>query len=227
LPDREELKRRVALAAMEELPGGGIIGLGTGSTVRYFIDALGAAVARGHAYVGVPTSDASRAQAAAIGIPLLADDGPWAIDVTVDGADEIDDALNLVKGAGGALTREKIVNVSSRRNIIIANDSKLSERLGERQPVPVEVLPFGHLSTRQHLARFGTPLLRRQDGDPFRTDSGHLIYDLRTGAIDDPRALDAALHQIPGVIETGLFIARADLVLIADETGVRRLTPHG
>jgi ribose 5-phosphate isomerase A len=220
----DAMKHAAAIAALSELPAEGTIGLGTGSTTRLFIDALGERVAAGARYVGVPTSEASRAQAAALGIPVAPDDGPWDIAVNVDGADEVDPSLNLIKGGGGAHTREKIVNASARRNVIIVDAGKLSARLGERWPVPVEVLPFAHLATRTHLARLGAPNLRARDGNPFRTDAGNFIYDLGCGPIADPRALDAALRAIPGVVETGLFIGRADVVLVARPEGVERLT---
>jgi ribose 5-phosphate isomerase A len=212
-------KRAAALAALAELPPSGTIGLGTGSTTRLFIDALGELVAQGRRYTGVPTSNASRTQAAALGIPLLSDDGPWDIDVTVDGADEVSPALDLIKGGGGAHTREKIVNAASRRNIIIVDESKLSPQLGTRWRLPVEVLSFAHAETARHLAAFGTPVLRAG-----RTDSGNVIYDLACGPIADPASLDAALHMIPGVVETGLFVRRADVVLVARASGVERLT---
>jgi ribose 5-phosphate isomerase A len=221
----DDAKRKAALAAIAELPPDGVIGIGTGSTARLFIAALGELVAAGRRYTCVPTSQASRSQAQDLGIPLLSDDGPWDIAVTIDGADEVDDALDLIKGGGGAHTREKIVNYSSRRNVIIVDASKLSRRLGERWAVPVEVLAFAHLATRDHLARLGTPALRVRDGAPFSTDSGNRIYDLACGPIADPRALDAALRAIPGVVETGLFIGRADVVLVAGETGVERRVP--
>jgi ribose 5-phosphate isomerase A len=216
-------KREAALAALAELPPDGIIGIGTGSTARLFIDALGELIASDRRrYVCVPTSQASRLQAERLGIPLLPDDGPWEIAVTVDGADEVSDALDLIKGGGGAHTREKIVAHSSRRNVIIVDASKLSRQLGERWPVPVEVLSFAHLATREHLARLGTPTLRTAAGGAFHSDAGNLIYDVACGAIADPRALDAALRAIPGVVETGLFVGRADVVLVASESGVER-----
>ena len=219
-------KHKAALAALAELPLEGVIGIGTGSTSRLFIAALGELVAAtGRRYTCVPTSQASRTQARELGLPLLSDDGPWDIAVTVDGADEVSDALDLIKGGGGAHTREKIVNFSSRRNVIIVDASKRSRWLGEHWPVPVEVLAFAQLTTRDHLARLGTPVLRVRDGAPFRTDSGNAIYDVACGPIADPRALDAALRAIPGVVETGLFIGRADVVLVAGESGVERLVP--
>lgn len=221
----DDMKRNAAIAALAELPNEGVIGIGTGSTARLFIEALGEVVAGGRRYICVPTSEASRDQARALGIPLLPDDGPWDIAVTVDGADEVDAALHLIKGGGGAHTREKIVNFSSRRNVIIVDGSKLSPRLGENWPVPVEVLPFAHLATRAHLARLGAPVLRTREGVALHTDSGNLLYDLACGPIADPAALDAALHAIPGVVETGLFVGRADVVLVATGSGVERLVP--
>ncbi|TMQ18217.1 MAG: ribose-5-phosphate isomerase RpiA [Deltaproteobacteria bacterium] len=218
----DDIKRKAAVAALAELPDAGIIGIGTGSTARLFIAALGELVAAGRRYTCVPTSEASRVQARELGIPLLPDDGPWDIAVTVDGADEVDGALHLIKGGGGAHTREKIVNFSSRRNVIIVDASKLSPRLGERWPVPVEVLPFAHLATRSHLAGLGVPVMRIRDGSPARSDAGNLIYDVACGPIADPGALDTALRAIPGVVETGLFVGRADVVLVAHADRVER-----
>jgi ribose 5-phosphate isomerase A len=220
----DDAKRKAALAALEELPPDGVIGIGSGSTAKLFIAALGELVAAGRRYLCVPTSEASRTQAKELGMQLLPDDGPWDIAVTIDGADEVDPALNVIKGGGGAHTREKVVNYSSRRNVIIVDASKRSARLGEKWAVPVEVLPFAHLATRGHLAARGAPTLRVRDGAPVRTDSGNLIYDLACGPIADPRALDTALHAIPGVVETGLFVGRVDVVLVAHATGVERLT---
>jgi ribose 5-phosphate isomerase A len=225
----EDAKHQAALAALAELPPAGpgvVIGLGTGSTARLFIAALGERVASGQRYACVATSQASRAQAEALGIPVLSDDGPWDIAVTIDGADEVDDALDLIKGGGGAQTREKIVNFSSRRNVIIVDASKRSRRLGERWAVPVEVLAFAHGATRAHLARHGVPVLRMAGDAPVRSDAGNLIVDVACGPIADPRALDLALRAIPGVVETGLFIGRADVVLVAGEAGVDRLVPR-
>jgi ribose 5-phosphate isomerase A len=218
-----DAKRTAALSALAEVPERGIIGLGTGSTARLFIDAVGELVAGGRKLVGVPTSRASREQATALGIPLLPDDGPWAIDVTVDGADEVSDALDVIKGGGAAHTREKIINFSSRRNVIIVDASKRSRQLGEKWPVPIEVLAFASRATASHLAAFGNPVLRLLNGEPVRTDSGNVIYDLHCGTIANPAELDRSLHEIPGIVETGLFIGRADIVIVASEGGVERL----
>ena len=216
------MKRQAAMAAIAELPEEGVIGIGTGSTARLFIAALGELVKAGRRYACVPTSEASRVQAQGLGIELLADEGPWDIAVTVDGADEVSDELDLIKGGGGAHTREKIVNYSSRRNVIIVDGSKCSRRLGETWPVPVEVLPFAYLATQGHLARHGEPTLRLRDGWPVRTDAGNLIYDVACGPIAAPGELDQALRAIPGVVETGLFVGRADVVLVASASGIER-----
>ncbi len=200
-----------------------MIGLGTGSTAKLFIDVVGELVAKGHAYIGVPTSDASRAQATALGIPLLGDDGPWDIAVAVDGADEVSPALDPIKGGGGAQTREKIINYSAARNVIVVDGSKLSAHLGDKWSIPIEVLGFAHLATARHLARHGEPVLRMAGAAPRRTDAGNLIYDLKCGPIANPPELDLMLHAIPGVVETGLFIGRADVVIVARESGIERL----
>ncbi len=220
----DEAKRIAARAALDELPHEGVIGLGSGSTAKLFIDGVGELVRAGRKLVGVPTSEGSRKQALALGIPLLPDEGPWQLDVCVDGADEADPSLDLIKGGGAAHTREKIVNHASQRNVIIVDASKLSPRLGTKWPVPIEVLPFAHETTAAHLGRFGTPVLRARDGAAVSTDAGNLIYDLRTGPIENPSVLDRALHAVPGVVETGLFVGRCDLLIVAEPDGsVRRV----
>jgi ribose 5-phosphate isomerase A len=221
---QDDLKRQAAQAALELLPEQGVLGLGTGSTTRWFIEAVGDLVRAGRQFVAVPTSQASRSLAQQVGIPLLDDAGPWQIELCVDGADEVSATLDLIKGGGGAHTREKIVNYAARRNVIIVDDSKLSEHLGENRKVPVEVLPFGAKTTEAALAKLGKPQLRATDGAPFRTDSGNLIYDLDVGPLADPQALDRLLQALPGVVETGLFLGRADVVIVADRGGVRKLT---
>jgi ribose 5-phosphate isomerase A len=220
----DEAKKRAAERAIEELPKEGIVGLGTGSTAKLFVDALAPHVRSGALkLVCVPTSEATHKQAEALGIPLLGDEGPWAIDVNVDGADEVSDDLDLIKGGGGAHAREKIINFASKRNVVIVDSSKLSRRLGEKRSVPLEVLPFAHGMTRAHLAQYGTPVLRMRDGAPARTDAGNYLYDLAVSPLEDPGALDRKLRAIPGIVETGLFVGRADVVIVADPNGIRRL----
>jgi ribose 5-phosphate isomerase A len=222
-PASDEAKRRAAQAALAFVPEAGIVGLGTGSTTRYFIEGVAELVAQGRALQGVPTSEQSRELASRLGIPLLANDGPWDIAVCVDGADEVSPSLDLIKGGGGAHTREKIVNFASRKNVIIVDSSKLSARLGEKWAVPIEVLAFAHLTTAHLLARFGKPTLRQRAGQSFRTDSGNYIYDLAVPPIEAAAALDNELRRVPGVVETGLFCGRADLVLVAEAQGIRQL----
>jgi ribose 5-phosphate isomerase A len=220
---QDEAKRAAAQAALAELPREGVVGLGSGSTAKLFIEEVGALVKAGRKLRCVPTSEASRSQAVALGIPLLSDDGPWAIDVNVDGADEVSDVLDLIKGGGGAHTREKIVNYASVKNVIIVDSSKLSARLGEKWAIPIEVLSFAHPMTASHLARLGSPKLRMREGMIVRTDAANVIYDLRVAPMDTPAELDRALHAIPGVVETGLFVGRCDVLLVAEATGVRRV----
>lgn len=219
----DEMKRSAALAALRHLPEAGVLGLGTGSTTRWFIEAVGELVRSGRRFSGVPTSRASRSLAERCGIPLLEDTGPWQLDVCVDGADEVDGALDLIKGGGGAHTREKIVSHAARKNVIIVDESKLVERLGQSRSVPVEVLSFGYKTTFQALSSHGRPVLREGADGPFFTDSGNYIVDLATGPIADAKPLDQALRALPGVVDTGLFIGRADVVVVAGASGVREL----
>ncbi|HMR08805.1 MAG TPA: ribose-5-phosphate isomerase RpiA [Polyangiaceae bacterium] len=218
-----DAKRRAAEAALELLPQGGIIGLGTGSTATLFIDGVGRLVKEGRKLVGVPTSAQSHAQAERLGIPLLDPNGPWDIVMTVDGADEVSAELDLIKGGGACHAREKIVAAASKQNVIVVDESKMSKQLGERWAVPVEVLDFGHAATAALLSGYGKPVLRVKDGKQVRTDSGNPIYDLNAGVIANPAELESALSLLPGVVETGLFVGRATTVLVAGDGGVRRL----
>ena len=219
----EDMKRIAGRGAVDELPMEGTIGLGTGTTVGFFLEALADVIRAGGRLVGVASSEQTRQRALALGIPLLSDDGPWSIAVAVDGADEVDPSLDLIKGAGGAFAREKVVNAASVKNVIVIDETKRSPRLGTNRPVAIEVLPFGHHATRDHLERYGTAVLRVRGGAPVHTDGGNLVYDLRVDPIEDAGALDAHLRMIPGVVETGLFVARADVVLVGTSRGLSRL----
>ncbi len=224
----EALKRQAAARALEEVRDGMKLGLGTGSTARHFVDLLGEKVRAGLKVVGVPTSEATRAQAEQCGIRLTTLDDIDRLDLTVDGADEIDHALNLIKGGGGALLREKIVASASDRMIVIADDSKWVEMLG-RYPLPVEVIPFGLAATRRAMAIAfaqcgvsGQMVLRQgKDGHVFVTDSGQWIVDAHLGRIMDPPRLAGHLSAIPGVAEHGLFTDMADTVVLAGGQGIR------
>jgi ribose 5-phosphate isomerase A len=231
MTDQTAQKRRAVEAAIALLPEQGVIGLGTGSTADLFIEQVADLVRRGRKYRGVATSRRSQKLAEQLGIPLLDETGPWDIDFCVDGADEVSDALDLIKGGGACHLREKIVNASSKVNVIVVDASKLSHKLGEHWAVPVEVATFGHLATARHLSRFGTVTPRLVKGEPtdgpraqLVTDLGNYIYDVKTGPIDEPARLDAEMLQIPGVIETGLFVGRATTVLVANNDSVRTLT---
>jgi ribose 5-phosphate isomerase A len=219
----EDFKREAAHAALAYLPDSGDIGLGTGSTAKHFIDGVGELVRQGRRFRAVPTSEQSRAQALALGIEMLSDEGPWQLDLCVDGADEVSESLDLIKGGGAAHTREKIVNRAARLNVIVVDESKVSRSLGTLWPVPLEVLPYGHLATARLLGRFGEPRLRKKGEVPVRTDGGNWVYDLHTGPLPNPAELEAELGLLPGVVESGLFIGRADVVLVAGSGGVRKL----
>jgi ribose 5-phosphate isomerase A len=216
----EAQKQAAAQRALELVKPGWTIGLGTGSTARYFIEGLARNVRKGLKVRAVATSLESRTQAEAGGIPITESvDGP--LDLAVDGADEIDPAVNCVKGRGGALLREKIVAHASRRFVLIADETKLVGRLG-RGPVPVEVLPFLWQATSRSIESLGgRPELRMAAGAPFRTDNGNLVFDTSFGSVD--AALGIALHAIPGVIEHGLFFGMARAAIVGCATGVRIL----
>jgi ribose 5-phosphate isomerase A len=226
--DADNYKREAAARALDFVRPDMRLGLGTGSTAAHFLELLAARVRDGLNVVGVPTSEATRAQAERLGIPLTTLDGTPALDLTVDGADEIAPDLSLIKGGGGALLREKIVAAASARMIVIADDSKWVETLG-RFPLPIEVVPFGVEATRRAVeaaaAAAGAPgsaLLRRnKDGHAFVTDGGHFILDAALGRIPRPHVLAERLAAIPGVMEHGLFIGLARAAVIAGPAGVR------
>ena len=223
-----ELKRQAAEAAAALVRDGMTVGLGTGSTATWAIASLVARVRQGLRITAVPTSEKSAAQAGEGGIELVELDADTRIDLTIDGADAVAaGSLDLVKGLGGALLREKMVAQASERLLIVVDGSKLVARLGMNSPVPVEVTPFGWRATAGRIAALGArPALRQGVGaEPFRTDGGNLILDCHMPPIEDPAALDAALQSIVGVVETGLFVGRTAAVYVADPAGVRTLTP--
>lgn len=227
---QDEAKRRAAARAAEFVRPGMRLGLGTGSTAAHFVDILGGMVRAGLDVVGVPTSERTRAQAQGLGIPLSTLDETPELDLTVDGADEFDSKLRLIKGGGGALLREKIVAAASAKMIVITDASKEVATLG-RFPLPVEVDRFGMESTRRHVEQAiaacglaGPVVLRRgADSHSFVTDGGHCIFDCSLGAIADPEALAARLAAIPGVVEHGLFLGLASTVVIADSAEIRMI----
>jgi ribose 5-phosphate isomerase A len=224
----DELKRQAAARALQEVRDGMRLGLGTGSTAKHFVELLGDKVRAGFHVVGVPTSEATRTDALRCGVPLTTLDEIDRLDLTVDGADEVDGALDLIKGGGGALLREKIVAAASDRMIVIADESKWVATLG-RFPLPVEVIPFGLAATRRAIAQAcaesgvsGEMVLRKtKDGHVFVTDGGHWIVDAHLTRIQDARRLAGLLSTIPGVVEHGLFVGLATQAILAGAQGIR------
>jgi ribose 5-phosphate isomerase A len=225
--DRDALKRAAAEAAVELVQDGMVVGLGTGSTAAFAVEALGRRHREGLRFVGIPTSERTAAQAKAENIPLTSFTEHRQIDITIDGADEVErDTLNLIKGLGGALLHEKIVAAASQRLAIVADGFKLVDQLGARTPVPVEVVAFGLEATRAALELLGAKArLRLSATDkPFVTDSGNGILDCNFGPIADPRQLEERIRRVVGVVECGLFVGRADVVFVADTVGVQCLS---
>jgi ribose 5-phosphate isomerase A len=226
--DKDRRKREAARRALELVKPGMKLGLGSGTTAREFVDLVGEAVKGGLEIVCVGTSRATEEQARSLGIPLSTLDNIAELDLTVDGADEIDPHLRLIKGGGGALLREKIVAAASKRMAVIADSSKLVPVLGAF-PLPVEVVPFGLAATRRHIEQavagvgLAGPLRLRGGSTPFVTDGGHYILDCSLGAIDQPERLGEILSMIPGVVEHGLFVGLARTAIVAGAEGVQVL----
>jgi ribose 5-phosphate isomerase A len=224
--DRDALKRAAAEAAVEVVQDGMVVGLGTGSTATFAIEALSRRQREGLQFIGIPTSERTAAQAKAANIPLTSFREHQKIDLTIDGADEVErETLNLIKGLGGALLHEKIVAAASRRLAIVVDGLKLVDRLGARTPIPVEVVAFGLEVTQAALESIGATARLRQSatGNPLITDSGNRILDCSFGPIADPATLEKRIKRVVGVVESGLFIGRANVVFVADTGGVRRL----
>ncbi len=230
MADRDDLKQAAALRALDLVFDGMWLGLGTGSTAERFVDALAEKVAAGLQILCVPTSEATRERAESLGIPLTTLDETPHLHLTIDGADEIDDQLRLIKGGGGALLREKIVATASDQMVVIADDSKLVAMLG-KFPLPVEVVRFGLAATRRLVEAMAEQagcggeirLRRTPSGEPFVTDQGNHILDCHFGSIPEPEVLSFALKRVPGVVEHGLFLGVADLAIVAGEDGVQVL----
>ena len=225
--DTAALKRKAGERAVDFVESGMIVGLGHGSTTLFALQRLARLLNDGELedILGVPTSSQVERDARALGIPLTTLNDHRTIDLTIDGADEVDDDLNLIKGGGGALLREKIVAQASRREIIVVDETKLSPTLGIQWPLPVEVADFGWRSQERFLKSLGArvTLRRGDDGNPFRTDQGNLILDCDFGALSRPEELAAQLQDRAGVVEHGLFIGMASDVIVGTEKGVRHL----
>jgi len=214
-------KKAAAERAVEFVQSGMVVGLGTGSTAYFAIEALGNRIKEGLEIVGVATSSSTEQLAKRFGVPLVPLDEVKRIDVTIDGADEVDPNFNLIKGMGGALLREKVVAYASLEDIIIIDDSKLVDVLGIRSPLPIEVTPFGHKLTKNALEGLGCQARLKGGEKPFRTDNGNLIYECKFERIEDPEFLELEIHLIPGVVESGLFIDLATKVVIGQESGTQ------
>ncbi len=228
---REALKRAAAEHAVSFVQSGMVVGLGAGSTAAFAVRRLGVLVGSG-VLAGVRAVGCARVveeEARRLGLVLLADDDAWTPDLTIDGADEVDGALNLIKGAGGALLREKIVAQASRREIIVIDAGKLSPRLGTRAAVPVEVVDFGWPHEARYLEALGAKVSLRRDagGLPVRTDAGHLLLDARFGPLADPPALARQLEARAGIVGHGLFLGLATDVIVASERGIEHRRRDG
>ena len=223
--EREELKKLAGEEAVKYIKDEMIVGLGTGSTVEYTLRKLGKKVGEGLNIQGIPTSIHTKRIANEENIPLTTLEENPEIDLTIDGADEVDSYLNLIKGGGGALTREKIIAFNSKKVIIVIDDSKVVKALGIDFPLPVEVIKFGWTSTKKTLEKFGCEVKIREimENEPYITDNGNYILDCEFERIEDPEQLDTDLNLIPGVVETGLFIGLVDEVIVGSKQGVMTL----
>jgi ribose 5-phosphate isomerase A len=223
--EREELKKLAGEEAVKYVKDGMIVGLGTGSTIEYSLRKLGEKIKEGLKIQGIPTSIHTKRIAKEENIPLTTLDENPEIDLTIDGADEVDSYLNLIKGGGGALTREKIIAFNSKKVIIVIDDSKVVKALGIDFPLPVEVIKFGWTSTKKTLEGFDCEVKLREvmENEPYITDNGNYILDCEFERIENPEQLDTDLNLIPGVVETGLFIGLVNEVIVGSKSGVMTL----
>ena len=219
--EQEDMKKNAGEKAVEYIEDGMIIGLGTGSTVEYTIKKLGGMIKNGLQIEGIPTSMRTKKLATENGIPLIELDDHSEIDITIDGADEVDSYLNLIKGGGGALTREKIIAFHTKKEIIVVDETKIVKRLGIDNPVPVEVTKFGWRATKKALEDFGcTAELRTIMDQVYITDNANYILDCDFGKIDEPEVLEKEINTLPGVVENGLFIDLVDEVIVGSKQGI-------
>jgi ribose 5-phosphate isomerase A len=219
-----DLKEKAAAEAVKYVEDDMVVGLGSGSTASIAIKLLGEKVSQGMKIIGIPTSKESETLAKEAGIVVGVLRAHPAVDITIDGADEVDPDLNLIKGLGGALVREKIVAFSSNLEIIVVTDSKLVDYLGQKAPVPVEVVKFGHEATVDKLQKLGCKVQMRRKWDKlFVSDNGNYIADCRFPKIENPKKLDAEINCISGVVDNGLFVGLADKVIVASKKGIEIL----
>lgn len=218
-------KKAAALKAVEFVRDGMVVGLGTGSTAKHMVIALGEQVRAGMKLRGVPTSQETAALAREVGIPLIDTENRWEIDLALDGADQVDPEFNLIKGGGGALLKEKIVAASAKQFIVMVDHTKQVPVLGGSFPLPIEVILFGWGSTARKIEALtkSRVVLRERNGTPVRTETGNLIVDIHMDRITQPGGLETALNLIPGVVETGLFVGRTNILIVGTPQGVRTL----
>jgi len=223
--NQEQMKQTAAEKAVEHIQNNTIIGLGTGSTIQYALEKISERIQKENLSIqGIPTSNTTKKTAQHLNIPLTTLEEHPTIDLTIDGADEVDSNLNLIKGAGGALTREKIIAYHSKTLIIIVDDSKVVKSLGMNNPIPVEILQFSYTATQHCLEELGcTTTLRTIVNEPYITDNGNYIIDCEFPRIPEPEALEMQINMIPGVVENGLFINMADMVIIGGKQGIHTL----
>ncbi len=221
----DDLKKAAALRAVAFVRDGMVIGLGTGSTAKHLVIALGEKVRAGMKLRGVPTSQETATLARQAGIPLIDSEHRWEIDVALDGADQVDPNFNLIKGGGGALLKEKIVAASAKQFIVMVDHTKQVPVLGGLFPLPIEIIPFGWGSTAREIETLtkSRVVLREHNGRPFKTEAGNLIVDAHIDHIDQPAELETALNLIPGVVETGLFVGRTNVLIVGTPQGVHTL----
>jgi ribose 5-phosphate isomerase A len=224
-PDLDSFKKAAALKAVDFVRDGMVVGLGTGSTAKHLVIALGEKVRAGMTLRGVPTSQETAVLARQSGIPLIDSENRWEIDVAIDGADQVDPGFNLIKGGGGALLKEKIVAASARQFIVLVDHTKQVPVLGGSFPLPIEIVPFGWGSTAREIERLtkSPVVLRERNGTPFKTEAGNLIVDVHLARIEQPADLEIALNQIPGIVETGLFVGRTDILIVGKASGTETL----
>lgn len=226
--DRDDLKRAAAARAVEFVEPGMVLGLGTGSTAEFVAEELAARVAAGLSVIAIPTSERTALLAQRLGIPLASFAEHHRIDLAIDGADEVQrGSLNLIKGRGGALLREKIVAAASARFVVVVDSDKLVDRLGAAAPVPVEIVQFGWQATAAALEALGAELvLRQSSGQPYVTDGGNFILDCHFPSIDDAAETERRINRTVGVVENGLFVGRSSAVVVASKTGVEIMKPN-
>ena len=224
---RERAKKRATVEAVKHIKDGFILGLGSGSTAAYAIQGIGKKIKQeGLHIMGVPTSHQAFTLAIRNGIPITTLDEHPQLDLAIDGADQIDTKLNLIKGMGGALTREKIVASVAKQFIVVADETKLTDKLGTKQPIPLEVLPFAVSTVTSKLKNMSEEIGLRKAKEkigPIVTDNGNFILDVNFGPVENPEELNSQLKSIPGIIETGLFINMADIIYVGKQTTVQKL----